>query len=65
MNRVRYAENGDTDEVRYFIHIKGLNLWKFPQLELKNKIEELLETIPLKAGVPQWIFKLKTVVKEE
>lgn len=52
MDRVRYAEDsGDSDEVRYFIYIKGLNLGKFPQLELKNKIEELLDTLPLK-GVP-------------
>lgn len=43
MNRVRYAENGDTDEVRYFIYIKGLNLGKFPQLELMKKIEKMLE----------------------
>ena len=41
--RVRYTENGDNDEVRYFILIKGLKLGKFPQLELRNKIEKLLE----------------------
>lgn len=43
--RVRYAENGDVGEVRYFIYIKGLKLGVFPQLEIKNKIEKLLESL--------------------
>lgn len=44
MNRVRYAEDsGQSDEVRYFIYIKGLNLGQFPQLVIQKKIEILLE----------------------
>ena len=44
MNRVRYAENGNEDEVRYFIDIKGLKLHPlYPQLDILHAIEKALE----------------------
>jgi hypothetical protein len=43
MNRVRYAENGNDNEVRYFIYTKGLNFGEYTQLVIKNKIEIALD----------------------
>jgi hypothetical protein len=40
--RVRYLPEENKDEVRYYIYIKDLDLGLYPQLKLKNEIEELL-----------------------
>ncbi len=41
---MRYAEDsGNSNELRFFIDITGLDLGKFPQLELQKRIEEILD----------------------